>query len=61
MIGLLFLVGATLYEVYALIFHKQTISAFIWQLMENRWFRAGFTFTWFWLTIHLLFPEYFSR
>lgn len=56
----LLLLAATAYEAYALLFHKQTISAAIWILMENRWFRAAFTFTWFWLTIHLLFPQYFQ-
>ena len=60
MMGLLFLAGATLYEVYALVFRKQTISAFIWQLMdESRLFRTAFFLTWAWLTLHFFAPEFF--
>ena len=61
MIGLLFLAGATLYEVYALVFGKQTISAFIWLLMDkSRLFRTAFFLTWAWLTLHFFAPEFFK-
>ena len=60
MLGFLFLIGATIYEVYALVFKKQTISAFIWQLMEaSRLFKTAFFLTWAWLTIHFLAPDFF--
>ena len=57
-IGLLLL---ALYEIVGIINPRvPTISQILWRLMENRWFRAAFTFMWFWLTIHLFWPEWFK-
>ena len=56
MIGFLFLLAATVYEVYALVFKKQTISAFIWKLMEaSPLFKTAFFLVWAWLTYHFFF------
>ena len=60
MIGLILLGLALIYELYALVFKKQTISAFIWILLDNKWIRAAFFFTWVWLTVHFFWPGFFS-
>ena len=61
MLGFLLLIGATLYEVYALVFKKQTISAFIWQLMEaSPPFKTAFFLVWMWLSYHFFYPRLFQ-
>ena len=60
MIGFAFLIGATVYELYAVVFKKQTISEFIWQMLDqSRTFKAFFFFVWVWLSVHFLAPEFF--
>ena len=61
MIGFMFLLGASAYELYALVFKKQTISSFIWMLMEkSRTFKTLFFLVWVWLSFHFFWPEFFE-
>lgn len=63
MIGYIGWAGAILLAIYELVgiinSRVPTISEIVWRLMENRTFRAAFTFVWFWLTIHFFFPDFF--